>query len=133
MDSTTSHDTAYFVRRPQQSRRINRWTEPKQPPRSNYRPTQSQQSSSSKHGHDYYQTHRITTATQNPPYAKTIPGASLALTDATAHIVTHLLLRLRLRPMSQQRMRVHQPQTSRYRIFGTNKTKCDGSSSVLPH
>ena len=39
MDSTTSHDTAYYARRPQQSSRIDRQTEPKQPPRSNNRPT----------------------------------------------------------------------------------------------
>ena len=56
MDSTTSHDTAYYAHRPQQSSRINRRMEP---PRSNNRPTHSQQSRSSKHGHDYYQTHRV--------------------------------------------------------------------------
>ena len=59
MDSTTSHDTAYNARKPQQSSRINRRTEPKQSPRSNNRPTHSQQSSSSKHGRDYYQTHKM--------------------------------------------------------------------------
>ena len=61
MDSTTSQDTAYHARRPQQSIRINRRTEPKQTPRSNNRPIHSQQSSSSKHGRDHYQTHRIHT------------------------------------------------------------------------
>ena len=59
MNCTISHDTAYYARRPQQSSRINRQTEPKQPPRSNNRPTHSQQSNSSKHGRDYYQTHRM--------------------------------------------------------------------------
>ena len=59
MDSTTSHDTAYYAHRPQQSNRINRQKELKQPPRSNKRPTHSQQSSSSKHGRDYYQTQRM--------------------------------------------------------------------------
>ena len=59
MDSTTSHDTAYYARRPQRSSRINRRTEPKQPPRSNNRLTHSQLSSSIKHGRDYYQTHRM--------------------------------------------------------------------------
>ena len=47
-DGTTSHDTAYYARTPQQSSRTNRRSEPKQPPRSNNRPTHSQQSSSSK-------------------------------------------------------------------------------------
>ena len=129
LDSTTSHDTAYYARRPQQSSRINRRTEPKQPPRSNNRPTRSQQSSSSKHGRDYNQTHRMHNHNTEFAICRSYTGVSLALTDATAHIVTHLL---RLRPMSQQRMRIHHPQTSRNRIFGTNKTKCGGSFSVLP-
>ena len=59
MDSMTSHDTAYYARRPQRSSRINRRTEPKQPLRSNNQPTHSQQSSSSKHDRNYYQTHRM--------------------------------------------------------------------------
>ena len=42
MDSTTSHDTAYYARKPQRSSRINRQTESKQPPKSNNRPTHSQ-------------------------------------------------------------------------------------------
>ena len=33
MDTMTSLDTAYYACRPQQSCQINRWTEPKQPPR----------------------------------------------------------------------------------------------------
>ena len=59
MDSTTSQDTAYYTRRTQRSSRINRRAEPKQPQRSNNRLTHSQQFSSSKHGRDYYQMHRM--------------------------------------------------------------------------
>ena len=66
MDSTTSHDTAYYAHRPQQSSWVNRWMEPRQPPRSNNRSTHSQQSSSSKHGCDYYQTHRMHNCNTEP-------------------------------------------------------------------
>ena len=59
IDSTTALDTAYYAQRPQQSSRINRRTEPKQPPISNNRPVHSQQSSSSKHSRDNHQTHRM--------------------------------------------------------------------------
>ena len=66
MNSTTSHDTAYYARKPQQSSRIIRRTEPKQPPRSNNWPTHSQQSSSSKHSCDYYQMHRMHNRSTEP-------------------------------------------------------------------
>ena len=66
MDSMTSHDTAYYAHRPQRLSRINRRTEPKQPPRSNNRPTPSQQSSSSKCNRDYYQTHRMHNCNTEP-------------------------------------------------------------------
>ena len=119
MDSTTSHDTAYYACRPQQSSRINRRTEPKQPPRSNNRPMHSQQSSSSKHSRDYHQMHKMHNRNTEPTMCRNYTRGIVALTDATAHIITHLLHRL----MSQQRMKVHHPQTSRNRIFSTNKTK----------
>ena len=128
MDSTTSHDTAYYARRPQQSSRINRRTEPKQPPRSNNRPTHSQQSSSSKHGRDY-QTHRMHNRNTKPAICRDYTRSVACFnrcncsyyhphpTQAQAHVTAT--------------MRIHHPQTSRNRIFDTNKTKYDGSSSVL--
>ena len=75
IDSTTSHDTAYYARRPQQSSRINRRTEPKQPPRSNNQPTHSQKSSSSKHGRDYYKMRRIHNCNTEPAIWRNYTGS----------------------------------------------------------
>ena len=118
MDSTTSHDTAYYACRPRRSSRINRRTEPKQPPRSiNALSTvQLQQTAVI-----IIRRTECTNATQNPPYAGTILGASLALTDA--HIVTQLLLRLRLRHISQLRMRIHHVQASCLLVFITRNKR----------
>ena len=129
IDSMTSHDTAYYARRPQQSSQINRRTEPKQPPRSNNRPTHFQQSSYSKHGRDYHQTHRMHNRNTEPAIFRNYTRGVTCFNRRNCPY--------RHPPPTQAQIHVaatdeDTPSTSRNRIFGTNKTKCNGSSSVLP-
>ena len=79
-----------------------------------------------------------TTITQNPPYAGTTPGATLASMDATAHITTCHLPRL----MSQKQMTHHPVQTeqdvmarplftlSHYQIFNLQRPSTEMSLLV---
>ena len=125
MDDTISHDTASYARRPLLSSWINRRTEPKQPPRSNNRPTHSQQCSSSKHGRDCYQTNRMHNHNNRSAICRNYTRGLACFNIRNCPYRTQL----RLRPMLQQ---IPHPQTPRNRTFGSNNKRCDGSSHVLP-